>query len=62
MENLTQLIAESYTKRLMLEQHGLSNAMHIAEAIAEYEESNNLELNEEQIKLVVEKFLYTIYK
>lgn len=46
----------------MLEQHGLSNAMHIAEAIAEYEESNNLELNEEQIKLVVEKFLHKIYQ
>lgn len=62
MQDPTKAIAESYAKQALFEQWALSNQNHIVEAIMEFEEENDTELTEEEIKFVVESFLTESYK
>jgi hypothetical protein len=62
MTDPTKLIAEAYTKQVLFEQWAMSNTHHIVEAIEEFEEENQIELTEEEIKFVVESFLTESYQ
>lgn len=61
MQDPTKAIAESYAKQALFEQFALSNTSAIVEAICEFEYSNDVELTEEQIKIVVERFLTELH-
>ena len=62
MQDPTKIIAEAYTKQVLFEQWASSKQNDIVEAISLFEEENDVELTEEQIKFVVESFLIESYK
>jgi hypothetical protein len=62
MQDPTKVIAETYTKQVLFEQWAMSNTNHIVEAIMEFEEENQTELTEQEIKFVIESFLTESYK
>ena len=62
MQDPTKIIAEAYTKQVLFEQWAMTTVEHIVESICEFEEENDIELTEEDIKFVVQSFLTESYK
>ena len=62
MQDPTKLIAEAYARQVLLEQWAMTKIEPIVEAISEYEEENDTELTEEEIKFVVQSFLSESYE
>lgn len=61
MQDPTKTIAEAYTRQALFEQYAMSNVSNLVEAITDYEENNDVELTEEQVKTIVEKFLTKLH-
>lgn len=61
MQDPTKAIADSYFKQALFEQFAMNNVGNIVEAISDYEYLNGVELTQEQIKTVVERFLTKLH-
>jgi hypothetical protein len=61
MQDPTKTIAEAYTRQALFEQYAMNNVSNLVEAIEKYEEKNDVELSEQQIKYIVEKFLIELH-